>query len=220
MERRDITAVVFDMDGTLIDTTGQIVSALSAALKNYGIEPAVEESKLGMLMGRTLQDTLSVVLPGDKIKYADLVAGYYIDYYYKNFTGKASAYPYVAEVLGYLSERGCKIAVATTKHTDCAISEIDGAGLAGFIDVIEGTDPGIPHKPDPFLYFRICDFFSVAPGSTVMVGDSGRDIEFGKNAGAGTVAVTYGAWQRDRFISESIVPDIFIDNIKELLICL
>jgi len=212
-----LTTIVFDLDGTLIDSSQGILDSLFKAMEFYAIEPAITKLDSHFFMGKSLDETLVVLMPDANAETLKKVGDYYISHYYDNYMGKAVAFDGVKETIKKLHKKGYKLAVATAKHTHCAEAELKTAGIRDYFIVVKGTDGGVPSKPSPELIYRICKKLRSKPEDTLMVGDTDRDVLMGKNAGSFTAAVTYGNWSRMKFLSENVIPDFFIDDFNELL---
>ncbi len=211
-----VKAIVFDLDGTLIDSSKGILDSLFKAMEVYNVTPAITRLDSHFFMGKSLPETLDVLMPGANKFVLRKVADYYVSHYYDNYIDKAETFEGVKETIKLLREKGFKMAVATAKHTYCAQAELKSSGLIKYFDEVRGRDEGVPAKPDPTLLLEICEKLGVSPDQTLMVGDTDRDVLFGKNAGTYTCAVTYGNWSKDKFMKENIIPDRFVDTFTEL----
>ena len=209
--------VIFDLDGTLIDSSQGILDSLFKAMEYYSVKPAITRLDSHFFMGKSLRETLSVLMPSESPEMLKKIGDYYISHYYDNYMDKATVFDGVADTIKKLHKKGYKLAVATAKHTYCAEAELKSAGIRDHFTIVKGTDEGIPSKPNPELLFRICRELGSKPGDALMVGDTDRDVLIGKNAGSFTAAVTYGNWSKEKFINENIIPDLFVDNFSELL---
>ncbi len=215
-----VSTVIFDLDGTLIDSSQGILDSLFKAMEYYSVVPAITRLDSHFFMGKSLHETLNVLMPNESPETLKKIGDYYVSHYYDNYMDKATVFDSVTETIGKLHKKGYKLAVGTAKHTYCAEAELKAAGIRKFFSVVKGTDDGMPSKPNPELIFKICRELSSKPDDVLMVGDTDRDILLGKNAGSFTVAVTYGNWSKERFLREQIIPDIFIDRFSELLLYL
>ncbi len=213
----DIKAIVFDLDGTLIDSSKGILESLFNAIHYYGLKPVITKVDSHFFMGKNLEETLAILVPGSEKDIIKKIGDRYINDYHNNYTHKAQTFEGVAQTIQALSQKGFKMAVATAKYTECAEAELKSSGIRKFFDDVRGSDEGSPAKPDPKLLFEICNKLGVAPSETLMVGDTDRDVVFGKNAGAHTCAVTYGGLSKEEFIKRNILPDFFIDNFSSLI---
>lgn len=208
--------VVFDLDGTLIDSSKAILDSLFAAMDCYSVKHAIDRIDSHFFMGKSLKETLSILMPGYSPSVMQKVADHYVSHYYGNQVGKVQLFDGVVDTIKALHNKGIILALATAKHTSCAEQELASTGIKKYFERIQGTDNGVPSKPDPTILNDMLRELDVEPSKTMMVGDTDRDVLFGKNAKCVTCAVTYGNWNKDKFIKECIIPDYFIDDIKEL----
>lgn len=213
----NIKGVVFDLDGTLIDSTVAILHSLFTAADHYNVKTAITKNESYLFMGKSLKETLKIMMPDADQETINNVGKYYVEHYYEFCVKDAKLFPGVAETIRTLYNLGIKLAVATAKHSDCASLELKTAGVDNLFLSIRGTDQGVPSKPDPKMLLDICKQFSLKPEEVIMVGDTDRDVMFGKNAGCYTGVVSHGNWPKERFIREKIIPDFFLDKFEDLL---
>jgi len=216
-EEGKIRGVVFDLDGTLIDSSKAIIESLFSAIYSNGIEPAITVNDSHFFMGKNLKETLDILIPGAVQCLKDKVARCYVDHYYDNQISNAMLFPEVKKTLDRLKSKGLKLAVATAKHSFCAKAELEVTKVAHYFDSIRGTDEGIPSKPNPDLLFEICEKFQLTPKDVLMVGDTDRDVIFARNAGCISCSVTYGNWSREMFIEHKVEPDFYINRFDQIL---
>lgn len=213
----NIKAIVFDLDGTIIDSTSAIVDSLFNALSFYKINPAIEKEEFHILMGKTLNETLKILIPnGDSYIY-EKVSKKYVDNYFSEHVDKCKIFPGVYETIQSLYKKSIKLSVFTAKSTECARKELEASNISKFFEVIQGTEDGIPPKPHPKGLLNICEKININAENVLMVGDTDKDILAGKSANCYTCAVTYNHWSKDKFISSGLNPDIFIDRFKDIL---
>ncbi|MEI6092860.1 MAG: HAD-IA family hydrolase [bacterium] len=212
-----VKGIVFDLDGTLIDSTVAILDSLFVAADYYGVKTAITKNESYLFMGKSLRETLKLMMPEADQETINKVGKYYVEHYYEFCVKDAKLFPDVGETIKQLHNIGIKLAVATAKHSDCAILELKTVGIDNLFLSIRGTDNGVPSKPDPKMLLDICSQFSLKPEEVLMVGDTDRDVMFGKNAGCSTCVVSHGNWPKERFIKENIMPDFFLDKFDDLL---
>lgn len=178
-------AIVFDLDGTLVDSLPDIVGAFQDAFGTLGLTPPAAESVRSR-----------VGLPLESM-YADFAAAAHVPalvdayrrIYPQRFTRTSRVFPGVVEVLAELRDHGFRLAVATTKRSDMATRFVAAMGLTNALDHVQGTD-GFPHKPAPDVVHRA--LAALDADGAWMVGDTTHDIGAGKAAGLATFAVTWG----------------------------
>jgi pyrophosphatase PpaX len=211
MPRRP-TAVLFDLDGTLIDSIDLIVNSALYAFEKCGhAAPTAEEwlADLGLplrtMFGRFITD---------ESRLAALVAGYR-EYQLENHDRLVRPYEEVASTLAALHERGHPLAVVTSKVEALAQRGLAHVGLDGVFDVIVGLDSCTRHKPDPEPVRIALDRLGVRPEDAAFVGDSPHDMAAGRAAGVTTIAALWGPFSRAQLASSE--PDYYIERMGELL---
>ena len=207
----EIKLVVFDLDGTLVESHENIHKAAVTALSTLGFENQIPLEKFTELIGKHFQDIFkefNIDIP-DLKKFIQV----YKDSYFE-FIDKSSLYNGVEDLLRYLTFKKIKAALLTTKSQDQADRIIDHFNLREYFDNVSGRKNGIPVKPSAEPLLLICDDLGIAAENVLMVGDTEMDIQCGKNAGAKTCAVTYG--YRNLGIIKNEKPDFIIDSLIEL----
>jgi phosphoglycolate phosphatase-like HAD superfamily hydrolase len=205
--------ILFDVDGTLLDSKRDIAAAQLWTYRQYGIDTLKPED-VYPLIGKPLQETFSILMPKrlhDRIPEAGLK---YRDYYRAHAFDTTTLFPGVLETLSSLEAKGHRLATATTKSTETTAKVLAHFGIAKYFSHIQGTDNGI-FKPDPFIVNSILSTMQWKRNETMMVGDTDKDIEVGKNANVRTCGVTYGSFSREQI--NALKPDYVIDAISELL---
>lgn len=199
--------IVFDLDGTLVDSLEDIVYSFRHAFGEHGLA-APEENAVRALVGRPLDEMYGNFVDGERIP---ALAAAYRQHYPKNFTRRSRIFPGVLDVLGTLREEGFLLAVATTKRTPMARALVSAVGLEDWVDHVQGTDD-FPHKPAPDVVLLAA---RVAGGDAAwMVGDTVGDILAGKAAGARTYAVTWGTDDEAKLTGAR--PDAMGEDLGEL----
>ncbi len=178
--------VVFDLDGTLVDSIGEILESFSATARAFGLP--FEEAAVRALIGRPLRETFRRLYPGED---PDPLVAFYREHHLAHLGERARPYPGVERVLGELRAAGFPLAVATTKRTATARRLLLRVGLFSFFDHVQGTDGGMAPKPAPDVVVAAARAAGGRPGW--MVGDTALDLRAGRAAGARVYAVTWGA---------------------------
>lgn len=200
--------LMFDLDGTLVDTIQDITASLNYALQPHGIQTLTVERTV-KLVGEGLTKLVEKVLE-DKSYLKEPVARRFLDHYAEHINDRSAVYPNVRETLAILS--GYKKAVISNKREFLSRKLLNLLGLMKEFDLIVGSDTTADRKPSPVPLRYVLEKFEVGSNESVMVGDSKFDIEAGSSAGVGTVAVTYGYGDR----KELIKADFMIDDLIEL----
>jgi phosphoglycolate phosphatase len=216
--------VLFDLDGTLVDSTADIRAALVHALSAVPPSDArLDEHALGCAgLGLPLEEFYALARPaphpaaGDagRLRFID----HYRDYYHSHLLIHTRPFPGVAETLAQidvLRAQGLRTAVATTKKTRTAERVLDGLGLVQHFDVILGTEEPMPHKPAPDLLLECARRLDRDPRQGLMIGDTERDVLAGRAAGMRTCGVTWGVLGSDGLTPHA--PDFLVHRFSELL---
>lgn len=201
-------AVVFDLDGTLVDSLGDIVTTFVAAFTNAGMAAPPRAAVRG-LVGGPLEDMYAAFAPAEAVP--ALVADYRANYP-RNYLATSRPYPGVVELLTALGEGGYPRVVATTKRSDVARRFVAAMGLSDILDHVQGTDD-FPHKPAPDVIWRALE--AVGADGSWMVGDTVTDVQAGKAAGLKTYAVSWGTHDADRLATAE--PDVLRADLTSLL---
>ncbi|MGE0233105.1 MAG: phosphoglycolate phosphatase [Flavobacteriaceae bacterium] len=187
--------IVFDLDGTLIETAPDLVATTNAVLAHYEI-PAVDRAFLETAIGRGARAMIATVLKHQAIAYdeAGLEALYedFVAYYAENISVHSHPFPGLVETLDELTARGFVFAVCTNKLEGLSRRLLDALGLSDRFAAIVGPDTLGVSKPDPEHLLGAIRLAGGDSGHAVMVGDSAADIDAAKAAGIPSVAVTFG----------------------------
>jgi len=186
--------IVFDWDGTLMDSTGVIAASLQAACRDVGIAVPPERDAR-FVIGLGLADTFNHVAPGLDEEGKRRVSERYRHHFLAR-EHEAPLYAGVREMLAELHGRGRRLAVATGKARRGLERALEATGLRPWFEATRCADEGFA-KPHPDMLLMLLDITGVEPGRAVMVGDTTHDLELAANAGIDAVAVSYGAHAAD-----------------------
>lgn len=209
-----IKLLIFDLDGTLIDSSLDITNAINYALKPLGLPPLTTKDTIKMVgegITRLIEKLLSNVSLGGNDDVKKAVIDRFLEHYGNHLLDNTRAYPGVMETLEDL--RDYKKAVISNKREAFSIRILDGLGMSKFFDIIIGSDSTPEKKPSPLPVLRVLRELTTKPEEAIIIGDSNLDIEAGRAAGLKTVAVTYGYRTLD-VIKDA---DYVIDRIEDLL---
>lgn len=209
-------AVIFDLDGTLLNTYEDLANAVNFALKKNGL-PTHPAEKYKIFAGNGTDMMITRALPEDKRNDETLkkVRELYFEYYDAHSGECTRPYDGIVELLNELKSRGMKLAVVSNKidfMTRAVVKEYFGDDM---FDFVTGQCDGIIPKPDPSMVFKVLKQFGVTADECVFVGDSGVDAETGKNANMFTVGVLWGF--RDKKELMECGASVVISKADELL---
>ncbi len=202
--------IIFDLDGTLVDTSIDITNALNYALKPYGLKDLTVDDTVKMV-GEGITRLIEKLLGDKKFQARDDVIKKFLDYYSEHLIDYSNVYPHVRETIKKLD--GYKKAVISNKREYLSTELLDKLDLLKYFNLVIGSDTTPKKKPSAIPVIYAVTKLGVGPQESIMVGDSNYDIEAGKKAGVKTVAVTYGYRERQYLMD----ADYMIDSIEELL---
>jgi phosphoglycolate phosphatase len=210
-----VRALVFDLDGTLIDSKLDLIHSVNATLTEMGrakLSDEVISSYIGhgapMLMSRAL---------GGVAKEEELARGlgYFLEYYEAHKLDNTCLYSGVAETLAKLSEQKLAMAVLTNKPVKISVRILEALGVAKYFQAIYGGNSFETKKPDPLGAKTILEEFKIENAAeSMMVGDSEVDIQTARNANMIAAAVNFGFGIHDRAQHPA---DIYLDRMSDLL---
>lgn len=210
-ELTGITCVLFDLDGTLIDTVDLIHRSFDYAVKKV-LGESLTKSQLLQNMGRPLEVQMNSF---SSAKTEELMTAYN-QHNLAEHDKYIKAYPYAEEILSWLKdEKGLRIGIVTSKRRSLSLRGLKIAGLlGGLIDEVVAMEDSTRHKPDPEPVKIALDLLACQASDTLFVGDSPFDIESGISAGVYTGAALWGPFEPGSL--RQLKPDIELDNLKEL----
>ena len=210
---KNIQLIIFDLDGTLVDSRFDLADAVNYALEKLN-KPQLGYEELPPLLGSGLSYLLQKAADTENVQVLQQARQLFDEYYSHHHADKTHCYPGVPETLAALPH--LKKAVYSNKAQDFTEAIIRELSLAPYFDKVMGAQPDhYPLKPDPAGIHLILKALDIPPGKALMVGDSTHDIEAGKTAGLCTCAVTYG--YRPAEVLEKMAPDFMIGAFGALL---
>lgn len=211
--------VMFDLDGTLMDSVPDLAAAVDKMLMLLGREPAgiarVRDwvgNGSRVLVRRALAGGLEH--EGVSDEFADEALALFMQAYAGGHELTA-VYPGVRECLDWLREREVRLAIITNKPAQFIEPLLEEKGLAGYFQWLVGGDTLPQQKPDPAALFWVMDKAGVAPGESLFVGDSRNDVRAAKAAAVPCVALTYGYNHGEPIADEH--PALVLDDLRELV---
>lgn len=190
MTKKQFDLIVFDWDGTLMDSTSTIVKCIQAAARDLGL-PVPRDKEASYVIGLGLQDAMQVALPNlDPKFYPRMVERY--RYHYLNRDHELTLFNGAREMLMELSQEGYFLAVATGKSRVGLNRALHSVKLLTLFDATRCADETFS-KPHPAMLQELTRELGQDMRRTVMIGDTTHDLQMANNAGAAAIAVQYGA---------------------------
>ena len=209
--------VIFDLDGTLVDTAPDLLATLNVLLGELGRRPlTLPEIKSAIGLGakallRNGANLTGAPLSEDQI---EEMFDKYIAYYSAHIADHSTPFPGAVEVLEACREAGVKLAVCTNKLESLSHQVLAALGLDGYFDAVIGSDTLAVRKPDPETVLEILRRTGASPEKTLFVGDSQTDLETARAAKVAIVLVDYGYSATP---ARELTPDAVISHLREIL---
>ena len=211
MPRKQFDLIVFDWDGTLLDSTATIVASMQAAARDLGL-PVPDVRAASHVIGLGLQDAMQRVMPNlDPKSYPRMVERY--RYHYLSQDHSLTLFDGVREMLADLAAQGYFLAVATGKSRVGLNRALSTAGLMSVFDSTRCADETFS-KPHPAMLHEITRELGQDLRRTVMIGDTTHDLQMAGNAGAAAVSVHFGAHPREEL--QAMSPLFGAESIADL----
>lgn len=207
----EIRTVLFDLDGTLIDSIELILASYHYTLAQHGY-PAVSDAEWLRGVGTPLRSQLGPWARTPE-QLEDLVATYRT-YNLENHDRMVRAFPAIPDVVRAIRARGIRIGVVTSKNRDGTRRGLRLVGLEESVEVLVCADDVTRAKPDPEPVSRAVALLEADPATTIFVGDSIHDLQSGRGAGVLTGAVLWGPFARHEL--ESADPDFWLETPQDL----
>ena len=189
---RSISAVIVDLDGTMIDTLGDLEAALGSMLQELGGK-ALSRGTIAPMIGKGSEHLVDLALREAGIDHDRNDALLRYLGHYQRVNGRhAEVFPGVSSGLAGLQQCGVRLACLTNKPLALARSLLDSKGLLAYFPVVFGGDSFARKKPDPMPILETCKVLCADPAQVLMVGDSANDAQAARAAGCPVALVTYG----------------------------
>lgn len=204
--------IVFDWDGTLMDSAGRIVSSMRAAIAELGL-PERDDDSLRNVIGLGLYEALAAIYPAEDETFYNKIIERYRHYFLYADETPTSLFPGAEDLLEYLSAQGHLLAVATGKGRQGLDRVLNESGLKKYFHSTRCADEAFS-KPHPQMLTDIMTDLDTGPHETLMVGDTDFDMHMAKNCHAHALAVSYGAHSKERLLA--CQPLACVDTLNEL----
>jgi phosphoglycolate phosphatase len=209
-----VRALIFDLDGTLIDSKCDLIHSVNAMLGEMG-RARLDEVTISGYIGHGAPLLVSRAL-GSNAREDDLrrALRFFLAYYEEHKLDTTCAYPGVADSLAELSRKKVPMAVLTNKPVKISVRILEALGLAAYFRVIYGGNSFESKKPDPRGANTIVSEFGASPRETMLIGDSEVDVQTARNARMIAVAVNYGFGVHDRTQHPA---DLYLEKLPDLV---
>lgn len=207
-------AVIFDLDGTLLNTLGDLRAATNHALEVRGLPPHSME-EIRQFIGNGIRLLICRAMPeGTPEAEIDAALDDFKAYYAAHIHDRTVPYDGIPQLLTALRKRGIKVAVLSNK-IDSASQQLIEYFFPGKTDVVFGEHVGVPRKPDPTSCRMVMQRLGVQPEQVLYVGDSGTDMQTAKNAGLYAVGVTWGFRSKEVLLEYG--ADVLVHRPEQIL---
>ncbi|KAA6320328.1 Phosphoglycolate phosphatase [termite gut metagenome] len=208
--------VIFDLDGTLLNTIADLAQSTNHALRQLGF-PIHTEEAYNFMVGNGINKLFERALPEDERTETNVlrIRTAFIPYYDKHNVDNTHPYPGIVELLQTLQEEGKMIGVASNKYHAATLKLISHYFPEVSFTAVLGQREGIAPKPNPAIVYAIMKMAKTSKDKVLYVGDSGVDMQTAKNSGVTSCGVTWGF--RPRSELEEFHPDFMVDNAQEIL---
>lgn len=196
-------AVIFDMDGTILDTLDDLTNAVNHCLKSHGF-PLREKSEIRSFVGNGIHKLVERAVPkGTDPEKTESVYQDMLVYYQQHCDERTKPYSGIIELLKSLREKGYLTAVVSNK-ADAAVVALCEKYFNGLFDAAVGEKPGVDRKPAPDSVYAVLEKLGTEKDQAVYIGDSEVDIETAGNAGIDCISVTWGFRDRDILLCSGV----------------
>lgn len=213
--------IIFDFDGTLIDSAPDLNDSINYMLEKLGKDKFTQDiirTWVGNGASTLIKRALSGAVLVDDSKFDDetfeKASKYFFEYYSKNCANKTTLYENVETTLNKLYKKGFTLAIATNKPDEYIKPILDKFNLTKYFKIYIGANSVEKKKPDSMMLLKICGNLNIKVENSIMVGDSKNDVLAARNCQMDSIALTYG-YNYDEDIS-IYNPNIVFDNFEEI----
>jgi phosphoglycolate phosphatase len=217
----DVSAIAFDLDGTLLDTVYELAAAVNALLDELG-HPPLSSEVVGTMIGKGMANlvrralALSTRRSPDEVDEGEVkdALGRYQAHYASRLGHETRLFPGMVPGLARLRDMGIPLAVITNKATRFVRPHLAAAGIEDYFSVVIGGDDLPTKKPDPGPLRHVAALFGIPTARLLMVGDSGNDVEAARGAGCPVWVVPYG--YREGKAVHALEADGIVESVSDL----
>jgi phosphoglycolate phosphatase len=221
LEFKDKKVIIFDLDGTLIDSAPDLALAVNHMLTTVNHKP-FDETTIDGWVGNGASILVRRALSGSRniderieCEFVEKALDVFLKFYAQNLCVKTVAYPNVPQTLQVLKDKGYRLAIVTNKPFDLVEPILKGLRLIEFFEYFIGGDSLSEKKPNPLPLLHVCETLNVSVEECMMVGDSRNDILASHACNMQSIGVTYGYNYGEKI--EAYNPSVVFDNFEEIL---
>ena len=193
--------LIFDLDGTLVDSLPGIAASLNRTLSAHGL-PGHSDARVRSFIGDGIRNLILRAIPkGTEPALLESLLGLYRKDYALSWQSGSTVYPGVDNLLDELQKSGFEMAVLSNKTHDFTVEMVRTLFPSIRFTAVLGQREGIPHKPHPAGALQLADMLGTSPENCIVIGDSTMDLETAANAGMRCVAGGWGYHDRDRLLA-------------------
>ncbi|QSP93483.1 HAD-IA family hydrolase [Marinobacter salinisoli] len=212
----DIKAVIFDWDGTLVDSVDHIADSLHQAATELGY-PELEREAYRDIIGLGMIEALGRLYPGIDRDEMLAIRERYAAYFFSKVTTPQNVFEGMADVVSDIRRSGLGCSVATGKSRRGLESALTSSGLGAHFDITRCADE-TRSKPDPKMLEEILEFYGLEPADAVMIGDTRYDLEMAQRIGMPAIGVEWGVHKRD--VLGAYDPHAIVSSVPDLRVAL
>ncbi len=208
-----ITTVIFDMDGTVLNTLDDLTASVNYVLEKFGM-PKRSKEEYRQFFGNGIKYALKCAVPkGTSDEVIEEMLPYFRTHYNEHCLDKTGPYDGILELMKKLKEKGYKMAIVSNK-IDSAVKELNERFFSEYVEVAIGEKEGIKRKPAPDTVFAALDELNSKKEEAVYIGDSEVDYQTAVNSEIPCISVLWGFRDKERLIREGAT--IFADSTEEV----
>jgi phosphoglycolate phosphatase len=208
----NVRVVIFDWDGTLVDSVEHIADSLHQAATDLGY-PALEREAYRDIIGLGMVEALEKLYPGISRDEMNRIREGYAGYFFSKTTTPQNVFEGMADVVADLRGSGRSCSVATGKSRRGLDSALVSSGLGSHFEITRCADE-TRSKPDPAMLEQILNFYGIEPAEAVMIGDTRYDLEMAQRIGMPSIGVEWGVHKRD--VLGDYSPHAIVDTVPDL----
>lgn len=212
---RKYDAVIFDLDGTLLDTLSDLTNSVNTVMKRHHM-PQYTREQIRSFVGNGIRRLMQQVVPGGEA-HPDFISIYeeFCAYYNLHCLDETEPYPGIISLLDGLNKGGYRTAIVSNK-ADFAVKKLRNIYFKDLVEVAIGERPDVRKKPAPDTVFQALRELDVERFKAVYVGDSEVDVQTAENAGMDSIIVTWGFRDRELLLQQGARSESMAANVNEV----